>query len=395
MCARGIAYCVALLWPLAVAAGEARRSPTLLGLEPNLWHKLHEQKAGDAVRFQRQEHGGACFDTRRGQIVLFGSNTHGRDWTNSPLLFDPVACTWSRVYPDDDPKTYTVNPEGLPVAGEKGDHPWATHTFGALVYDPERDEVVVACYPAHMVPGRFTNALKGTWEKVKRHPTWTFDVEKKEWRPLPCKAEHFFPHCAAWDSDRKVVIGYRPDGVFELLSGSDLKLPISPPSADPLIGNLRSDPGREWKRVAPKGYFGWHTAAAYDARNKALVVFGSNENANDVVAWWPATGEHKKMPTPGQRPPKDQHTPMCFDPEAGRTVVLVDHRLDEADPKKVQTETWLYDLAADAWTPVPTATLPFGCGMNYNLVYDPGHRACLLVTGTYGQPTAVWALKIQ
>jgi len=50
--------------------------------------------------------------------------------------------------------------------------------------------------------------------------------------------------------------------------------------------------------------------------------------------------------------------------------------------------------AADAWAHVPTATLPFGCGMDYNMVYDPGHKVCLLVTGTYGQPTAVWALKV-
>jgi len=369
--ARAIALGVALFLPPALAAAEPRRNAALLGLEPNRWHKLHEQKAGDAIRFQRQEHGGACFDTRRGQIILFGSNTHGNDWTNSPLLFDPVECQWTRLYPDDDPKTYTVNAEGLPVAGERGDHPWAMHTFGALLYDPERDEMVVACYPAHMVPGRFTNALKEQWPKVKRHPTWTFDLEKREWRPLPCKAEHFFPYCAAWDSARKAVIGYRPDGIFEL-------------AGEP----------REWKRLAPKGFFGWHTNAAYDARNKALVVFGSNENANDVVAFWPTTGEHKKMPTTGERPPKDQHTPMCFDPGSGRTVVLVDRRLDE-EGKKLQAETWLYDLAADAWTQVPAATLPFGCGMNYNMVYDPGHKVCLLVTGGYGQPTTVWALRVK
>ncbi|MBM4042745.1 MAG: hypothetical protein FJ290_30015 [Planctomycetes bacterium] len=100
------------------------------------------------------------------------------------------------------------------------------------------------------------------------------------------------------------------------------------------------------------------------------------------------------MPTTGERPPKDQHTPMCFDPGSGRTVVLVDRRLDE-EGKKLQAETWLYDLAADAWTQVPAATLPFGCGMNYNMVYDPGHKVCLLVTGGYGQPTTVWALRVK
>ena len=351
-------------------AGQPELNPRLRDLEPNRWLKLHEQAPGDAVRFQRQEHGGSCFDPKRGHLILFGSNTHGKDWTNSPLVFDVAACAWSRLYPDDPRSTYAVSPDGLPVAGEKGDHPWATHTFGALVCDPERDEMVVCCYPAHMVPGRFSNALKDLWGQVKRHPTWTFDLSKREWRALPCRAEHFFPYCAAWDSDRKVIIGYRPDGIFEL-------------GGEP----------REWKKVAPGGFFGWHTNAAYDAKNKALVVFGSNENSNDIVVYRPATGDHRRMPTPGARPPKDQHCPMCFDPGSGRVVVVVDRKLDDRG-KKAQAETWLYDLAADAWTPLPAATLPFGCGMNYNLEYDPNHEACLLVTGTYGQPTAVWALRV-
>ena len=53
-----------------------------------------------------------------------------------------------------------------------------------------------------------------------------------------------------------------------------------------------------------------------------------------------------------------------------------------------------WDGNADAWTQLPDATLPFGCGMNYNMEYDPGHKACLLVTGGYGQPTAVWAIRV-
>jgi hypothetical protein len=102
------------------------------------------------------------------------------------------------------------------------------------------------------------------------------------------------------------------------------------------------------------------------------------------------------MPTPGKRPPKDQHNPMAFHPGAGRTVVLVDHVLERDGRRvtKAQTETWLYDLGEDAWTRVETATLPFACGMNYNLEYDPAHDVLLLVTGGYRRPTAVWALKL-
>ncbi len=127
------------------------------------------------------------------------------------------------------------------------------------------------------------------------------------------------------------------------------------------------------------------------------MVFGSVEDSNDIVVYVPATGQHRKMPTPGERPPKDQHTPMAFHPGIGKTVVLVDRKREGVHPRnlsKEQTETWLYDLGNDAWTKVESATLPFGCGMNYNMEYDPGHGLVLLVANAPDAPTAVWALRL-
>jgi hypothetical protein len=176
-----------------------------------------------------------------------------------------------------------------------------------------------------------------------------------------------------------VVIGYRPDGIHELAGRP-----------------------RKWRKITGPGLFGWHNNCAYDSKHKALIVFGTNRLSNDVVVYRPATGEHRKMPTPGTRPPPDQHNPMAFEPRIGRTVVIVDRVLPapgatekqkRAAPR--QAEVWLYDLGADAWRRVPAATLPFGCEMNYNLEYDPHHRALLLVTGNYRRPTTVWALRIE
>jgi len=99
------------------------------------------------------------------------------------------------------------------------------------------------------------------------------------------------------------------------------------------------------------------------------------------------------MPTPGNRPPKDQHNPMAFDPAIGKAVVVVDRSIE--DGSRTVAETWLYDLGEDSWSQLTTATLPFGCGMNYNMEYDPNHECLLLVTGGYRQPTAVWALKVR
>ncbi len=350
------------------AAGERRQfNDALLKLPKGVWTKIHEQRRGDAVVFQRQAHGGSAFDRRRGRIVLFGSDTHGKDWSNSPRFFDLATLTWSQLYPDDDPATYRVNAEGLPVAGPAGDHPWAMHTFGAVAYDPAADQLIVASYPQHMQPGRFTDALAGPWPLVRRHPTWILDLESGRWAPLEAEAVHFFPYCTAFDSDRGVLIGYARHGVFEL-----------------------SGPPRRWRRVAPQGLTGYHNNAVYDSRNWTIVVFGSQENSNDIVVFEPTVGIHQKMPTPGLRPPKDQHAPMAFHPGLAATVVLV----DRPDSDGGRTETWAYDLELDRWTPYPEATIPYPQGMNYNMHHDPLHDLLVLVTGGGRSPTAVWGLRL-
>jgi len=347
-------------------------------LLPNRWVKLHEQKPGDAVYFRRQPHGGSCFDTQRGRLILFGSDTHGRDWTNSPLIFDVASRQWSRVYADDMRATYSVNEEGVPVAGTKGEHPWATHTFGTVVYDSSRDEMIVACSPKHMTPGRFTDSVEDLWPKIKVFPTWTFTLKENKWRPLPCKPVDFFPHSAALDTDRNVVLGYRSDGIYEL-------------SGKPRI----------WKRLTEKVFLGgWHSNCVYDSKNKALIVFGTNTNSNDIEVFFPASRKHQVMPTQGIRPTKDQHNPMAFHPKLGKTVVVVNRTLKNTSTQgetaeKTVSETWLYDLADDTWSQITTGTLPLSCHrMNYNLEYDSKRDQLLLVTGGQHRPTSVWAMKI-
>ncbi len=353
-------------------AAELKQNETLLKLKPNTWIKLHEQKKGEGVTFKRQAHGGSCFDSKRGQLILFGSNTHSRDWKNSPFMYDSFKNEWSQVYPDDKPSTYKVNEQGLPVAGEKGDHPWATHTFGAVVYDAKRDEMVVACYPGHMRPDKWGKAVKHLWPNVKQHPTWVFKLETRTWEALPCKAVHFFPNSAGYDSDRGVVIGHQPAGIWEL-------------SGEP----------RAWTSTVKKRLLnGWgHDNCSFDAKHKKLIIFGINTNANDIVVYDPASKDLKKMPTTGPRPPADQHNPMAFDPEAGQTVILVDRTIKKDKADKDTTETWCYDLGKDAWTQIKTATLPFPCAMNFNMEYDTNHKVLLLVAGYKGS-TTVWGLKI-
>jgi len=345
-------------------------------MSPNRWHLLHTQQEGDAVTFRRQHHGGGCFDSTRGRLVLYGCDTHGIDWLNSPLIFDPETLTWTRCYEDDDVSTYRINGEGLPVAGTGGDHPWTTHTFGAVTYDPERDEMVVSCHPEHMVPGRFTDALEHLkWESIRYHPTWAFRMDEGKWYPLPTEPVSFFPYATAWDSDRKAVVGYKAQGVWELAGET-----------------------RRWKQTLDQGVLGYHNNAVYDSSQKAVVVFGENTNSNDVVVYDTQTQQQRVMPTPGDRPPEDQHCPMAFDPQTGKTVCVIDRVVEKAtgpgERNRTASETWLYDLGDDAWTQVETAELPEGCGMNYNLDYDSVHGLCLLVTGNQGVLPSVWGMRV-
>jgi hypothetical protein len=335
------------------------------------WTRLHEQSDGDAVKFRRQLHGGAAFDTKRDRIVLFGSDEHGEDWTNSPFFFDVAALRWTRLYPDDDPATYRIDRFGLPVAGREGNHPWAMHTFGTVSYHAANDAIVVSIYPEHLRPGNFTNALAHVWPQVRRHPTWVLDLASERWKPLPGPAVHFFPYATAYDPGRRVVIGYKEEGVFELRPQ-----PIG------------------WTKLAGPGLLGYANSAVFDTKHDALVVYGGHTGTDDIVTYEPATRRHRKMPTPGPRPPKASSRPMAFHAGIGQTVMLFDSKSegDPALPGPGHAETWLYDLGRDAWTRL-AARLPFRLGMNYNLVYDPRRDLLLLVAGGPAQPTSVWGLR--
>ncbi len=336
-------------------------------LQSGIWTPVHRMQPQDPVTFLLQSHGGSAFDTRRGRILLFGSDTHGQDWSNSPLIFDLKSLLWRRVYPDDPPESYRVTASGLPVAGPGAAHsggarPWAMHSFGAVDYLPERDAVLVSSHPAHMEPGRFSDALEEPWLQVRRHPTWLFDLAEECWSPLPLAETSFFAYATAYDSDRGIMIGAGHHGVFEL------------PDLD-----------ARWEKKADGKAIGYHNNAVYDSHHNAIVIFGRNGLGDDVLVYRPKDSRLIRMPTPGERPPKDEHAPMAYHPTLAETLVLVD-RFEPGTSRRNrangQAETWAYDLEEDSWRRIPSANLPFALGMNYHLHYDPQRDLLLLVTAS-------------
>lgn len=335
-------------------------NPALLRLPAGVWHKIRVEDG-----FRRQAHGGAAFDTRRGRLVLFGSDTHSDDWDNSVRFFDVAALRWSQAYPPDGPSTYRVNADGIPVAGRGVERPWAMHTFDAVEYDPVHDRLIVASYPKHMSPRKSWGVDERLWRQIKRHPTWTYSFADGRWSALPGAAEHFFPHAATFDTQRNRFVGIRSDGYYTL-------------SGTPPV----------WQRVASGTPEGWHTAAAYDSDRDVIVLFGNNGRADSVWQYRSGEAHGTEMPTPGTRPPGGASVPFVYHPRVRRVVALVADRAGSA------TETWLYATAEDRWSRVESADLPFNVRMNYQMVYDPRHDLLWLVANERGDPVAVWALRL-
>ncbi len=327
------------------------------------WIKIHQQHSDDVVHFSRQAHAGSGFDSLRSRILIFGSDTHGENWNNAVYTFDLNTLTWMQSYPLDSPASYTVNTKGFPVAGIRHNHPWAMHTFGALAYDEIHDNLLVASYPEHLSPSRYGQNLAFLWKQIKQHPTWLYDSKSNSWRVYEGKSEHFFPYAIAYDSDRGVVTGFRPYGIFDWKGE--------------IVG---------WERVGEKSYGQYHTNVVYDSVNHVFIFYGGNKLQNAVFMYKAGNKTTEKMPTIGRRPPPGQSVPLAFHKKIGKVVALVDAD-DEA-------QTWLYDYAQDQWQRLEGGDFPYKVGMNYTMEYDVRHNIVVLVSSPQNEATAVWALRL-
>ena len=330
------------------------------------WVKIHQQTKHDPVQFDRQIHSGSAWDSRRGRLLVFGSDTHGKNWDNSLYYFELRQLRWSQVSQADPVESYSVNEQGLPIAGSTSIKPWAMHTFDALNYDVKGDALVVASHPGHLKPGHFGDWLKDLWPRVQKHPTWVYSFDSQQWRAAPGKAVHFFPYASAYDTDRELVVGFRPDGVFE----------------------FRGAEG--WVKVAKRSVVAWHTQAVYDDKHNAFVLFGTNAYGNGVHVYRAGDAESVEMPTAGLRPPGASSPPLAYNAKKGKVVALVDTTIDGEEV----AQTWLYDVAADEWELAAGASFPFKVGMNYHMQYSQSDDLLVLLAHAAPEPPSVWVLRL-
>ena len=361
--------------PKAMAPHGKTLNPHLLGLKPNTWSLISQPDQAD---WRRQSHAGIAYDSKRGTLLVFGSNTHGLDWDNEVHEFDPVTGRWETHYPRAPKESYRADAAGRAIAGTGRLLPWAMHTYDNIVYDPKLDAVVVSALPEH-------NPIRKNLPAAKIHPTWIYDLKTRQWRifenngkPYP----KFFAAASAYDSDRDVIAAYKW-GMWEMGPARD-----------------------EWKRATRESHHQIHYTMDYDAKHKKFVVFGDYHNRDGVWVYTP--GAHagdkgtweKKTPHDNSCPP-GQHFPVAYDSTHGVFLLVVDNipYVEDEKGRRKRTgrarssRTFVYDLGSNRCARLPDGDLP-PLGMNYMMAYDRFHKVFLLVTGDHTKPAAVRALKL-
>lgn len=362
--------------PKATAPQGRTLNPRLLGLKPNTWSLLSQPAQAN---WRRQTHAGITYDSKRGTLLIFGSNTHGLDWDNEVHEFDPVIGRWETHYTRAPKESYRADAAGRAIAGTDRLLPWAMHTYDNIVYDPTLDAVVVSALPEH-------NPIRRSLPEAKIHPTWIYDLKTRQWRIFKNRGKpypKFFAAASAYDSDRDVIAAYKW-GMWE-------------------IGPERD----EWKMATKEkgeNHHNTHHSMEYDARHKKFVVFGDYHNSNAVWAYAPGprAGDkgmwEKKL---GASCPPGQHFPVAYDSEHGVFLLVVDN-IPYAEDKKGRrkrtgraksSSTFVYDLGRNHCVRLPEADLQ-PLGMNYMMAYDRFHKVFLLVTGDQGKPAMVRALRL-
>jgi len=339
----------------------------LLDLPPNRWVKIHQPFIES---WRRQTHAGAAFDLKRGKLLVFGSDTHGENWDNSVHEFDPVIMRWSTHYPAAVPKSYRINSQGYPAAGEKQLLPWAMHSFDSVVYDPNLDALIVTALPEH-------NPASKNITGTKIDPTWIYELGPRQWRVFPNDGNptpRFFAAASAYDKSRDVIVAYN-NGIWEL--GPDRK---------------------RWHQATKETHHEIHFNMVYDSKHRKLAVFGDHRNTNAVWLYTPGEeagdkGVWEKMIPGGDPCPEDQHFPVAFDDDNGVFLLVPDNRPTSGQGKAQSSSTYVYDLSENAYLKLPNADLK-PLGMNYMMVYDPSYKVFLLVTGDWTEPATVWALRL-
>ncbi len=354
-----------------VDAMEGKATPGLAELPVNVWVNIHRI---DRSGWRRQLHAGAAYDSKRGTLLVFGSDTHGGNWDNSVHEFDPETLRWEKHYNQSAKSGYRTDQRGYAVAGSGALYPWAMHTYDGVLYDPVRDALLIVARPDH-------NPIRKQMSGAQ-HPMWLYDLASREWRILNAPeqgANRFFNAATAYDSRRKIPVAYKW-GIWELSGATE-----------------------QWDSATREHHHTGHYTMEYDSVRGLMAVFGSSKFTNDVWIYdadaQPEQRWSRRTPG-GDECPRDQHMPVAFDSKNGVFLLVVDNneflmnKWGKRNKAVAETSsTFVYEPDSNRYIRLPAADLP-AQGMNYMMVYAQRQQVFLLVTGNAKQPTSVWALRL-
>jgi len=339
----------------------------LLNLPANRWVEYQRGQQGD---WTRQGHSGMTFDTARGVLVIFGSDSHNENWDNTVHEFDPLSRRW-QTHGDPSPlQTYRLDAQGRPIAGnDDGLRPWAIHTYDLVEYDRLRGAVIVVSPIDHTPVPRPIG-------RVADQPAWVYWPAERRWEMHDNRGEpnpKLFGAALTYDTNRDVIIVY----------GNSL-------------WELGPDRGT-WQKVAVPAHHSMHHTAVFDTRRGAMFIFGAYRATCEVWRYQPgpvagAAGTWSST-KPGSGPcPVLSSAPVAFDGKAGVFLVVANHAASEGS-RATAASTYVYDPEQARFMQLPEADLP-AIGMNYMLAWDPRFSAFYLVTGRHDTPVTVWALRL-
>ena len=334
----------------------------LLNLPANRWIKFHQINNGS---WWKKGHAGLAYDSKRGSLLIFGSDTHGEDWDNTIHEFLPQQRRWIHHGSDAPQKSYRVNAAGNPISGIKQIQPWAMHTYDGVVYDPNTDSILVIAEPQHNPIGR-------TISQSKTNPIWRYKLETKEWQAIKVDSKqkvNFFGAASAFDSARNTSM-ICSHGLWSL------------PSDDHNVRKVFKSPQC------------LHRTMAYDSWYDDLYLFGAYKASNQVwklqrdiltdnpIKWIKIT------PT-GDNCPPFTTTPVAFDQQTGVFLLVVDN----PDKGSDGASTFAYHPTKNQYFKLTNGSLP-KVGMNFMMAWDHIHKVFFLVTGNWKNGVTVWAMRL-
>lgn len=339
----------------------------LMNLPANRWIEYHHLKDGN---WWRKAHAGLAYDSTRGSLLVFGSDTHGEDWDNVVHEFIPRQREWVHHGVNSAPNTYRVNSEGQRIAGVADLAPWAMHTFDGVEYDSLRDNLIIVASPNH-------NPVSKQMPGLQSDAIWLYNLNKRKWSIFENQGgnapSNYFGAATAYDEANDRFFIYAA-GIWLLeLQNKNLKKIHSAPS-------------------------GLHRTLVFDSWRGFLYLFGSYKGTCNILRYnvsifLDESAEWEEISPTGDDCTPYSKVPVAFDEKAGVFLLVVDQPNVPAGAKAKSAATLVYDPRTNTYEKLLDSHAPT-VGMNFMMAWDRVHEVFFLLTGNWKNGMTVWVLRL-